>query len=109
MPALTGAAGTHLPHDQQLELTFHPPTPHPHAQPPPCSPNHPPAPPTPTLRTANKKVKLSFKLPYRVNFGQDICLVGSSDVLGNWDPRHGVGMQWSEGDVWQVDLEVSAG
>jgi hypothetical protein len=58
---------------------------------------------------ANKKVKLSFKLPYRVDFGQDICIVGSSDALGNWDPRKGVAMRWSEGDTWEVDFEVTAG
>lgn len=35
-------------------------------------------------------------------------MVGSTDTLGNWDPQRGVGMQWSEGDVWYVDLEVPA-
>jgi hypothetical protein len=60
-------------------------------------------------RAGNKKVRLSFKLPYRTHFGQDICIVGSSDALGAWDPSKGVGLRWSEGDVWEVDFEVSAG
>ncbi|GBF93228.1 20S proteasome subunit beta [Raphidocelis subcapitata] len=67
------------------------------------------APPKAPAGMANKKIKLSFKLPYRCHFGQDLCIVGSSEDLGNWDPRRGVGMQWSEGDVWQVEFEVSAG
>jgi hypothetical protein len=65
--------------------------------------------PPPPPHAVNKKLKLSFKLPYRCHFGQDICIVGSSEDLGNWDPRRGVGMQWSEGDVWQVEFDVSAG
>lgn len=56
-----------------------------------------------------RTVKLSFQVPYRVNYGQDVAMVGSTDVLGNWDPSHGVGMRWTEGDVWHVDLEVTAG
>jgi hypothetical protein len=57
----------------------------------------------------NAKVKLSFKLPYRCSFGQELCLVGSGDALGNWRVEHGRRMQWTDGDVWQVDFEVSAG
>jgi hypothetical protein len=63
----------------------------------------------PPAAADGKTVKLSFKLPYRVHFGQDICIVGSSEALGNWDPSRGVGLRWSEGDVWEVEFEVSAG
>lgn len=58
---------------------------------------------------ADKKIKLSFKLPYRTHFGQDIAIVGSSADLGEWDPREAVSMRWSDGDVWECELEVSAG
>jgi hypothetical protein len=54
-------------------------------------------------------VRLSFRIPYRTSFGQDIAMVGSTDELGNWDPREGISMTWSEGDVWHVDFEVAAG
>lgn len=36
-------------------------------------------------------------------------MVGSTEDLGNWDPRRGIRMEWSEGDVWRVDIEVPAG
>ncbi len=59
--------------------------------------------------TGGKRVKVSFKLPYRCSFGQEICIVGSGDKLGNWQVQNGVKMQWSENDVWQVEFEVTAG
>ncbi|KAI8467083.1 MAG: carbohydrate-binding-like protein [Monoraphidium minutum] len=55
------------------------------------------------------KVKLSFRIPYRTDYGQHIAMVGSNELLGNWDPQRGVGMQWSEGDVWVADFEVAPG
>lgn len=58
--------------------------------------------------TANK-VKLSFKLPYRCSFGQELCLVGSGEALGNWSVDKGRRMHWTDGDIWQVDFEVSTG
>lgn len=54
-------------------------------------------------------MKLSFKLPYRCSFGQELCMVGSGDALGNWSVENGKRMQWTDGDVWQVAFEVSAG
>jgi hypothetical protein len=66
-----------------------------------ASPHHPCA--------AANKVKLSFKLPYRCSFGQELCMVGSGDALGNWSVENGKRMQWTDGDVWQVAFEVSAG
>jgi hypothetical protein len=36
-------------------------------------------------------------------------MVGSNELLGNWDPKRGMGMRWSEGDVWVADFEVPPG
>jgi hypothetical protein len=36
-------------------------------------------------------------------------LVGSGEALGNWSVENGKRMHWTDGDVWQVDLEVNAG
>lgn len=55
------------------------------------------------------KVKLSFKLPYRCSFGQELCLVGSGEALGNWSVDKGRRMHWTDADIWQVDFEVSTG
>lgn len=30
-------------------------------------------------------VQIHFSIPYRVNFGQALCLLGSSQELGSWD------------------------
>lgn len=57
----------------------------------------------------SNKVKLSFKLPYRCSFGQELCLVGSGEFLGNWSVENGKRMHWTDGDVWTVDFEVWAG
>jgi len=54
-------------------------------------------------------VKLSFKLPYRCSFGQEIAIVGSGESLGNWDVHQAKPMHWTDGDVWEVEFEVSAG
>lgn len=49
-------------------------------------------------------LRLSFRIPYRVNFGQSLGLVGSGESLGNWDPKRTVHMKWSDGDNWTVEL-----
>jgi Starch binding domain len=54
-------------------------------------------------------VRLAFKLPYRCSFGQELCLVGSGDELGNWSLESARSMKWTDGDVWQVEFEVTAG
>ncbi|KAK9811665.1 hypothetical protein WJX72_007965 [[Myrmecia] bisecta] len=51
-------------------------------------------------------VRVSFALPYRCNFGQHLCLVGSADPLGKWDVQSGVPMNWTDGDVWTVELDI---
>lgn len=35
--------------------------------------------------------------------------MGSGEALGNWSVENGKRMHWTDGDVWQVDLEVNAG
>ena len=51
-------------------------------------------------------MRVSFALPYRCEFGQHIALVGSDEYLGDWDVQRGVAMNWQDGDVWTVDLEL---
>lgn len=56
-----------------------------------------------------QRVKVSFKLPYRCSFGQELAIVGSGEALGNWDVKHAKRMEWTAGDVWQVEFEVTTG
>lgn len=44
-----------------------------------------------------------------MEFGESLRLVGSDSVLGSWDVAQGPALQWSDGDVWTLDLEVPAG
>lgn len=53
-----------------------------------------------------QRVKVSFRLPYKANFGEKLCMVGSPSPLGEWDLSRGVCMTWTEGDIWRVDLEM---
>lgn len=36
-------------------------------------------------------------------------MVGSGEALGDWSVDRGKRMHWTDGDVWQVDFEVSTG
>jgi hypothetical protein len=54
-------------------------------------------------------VKLSFKIPYRCSFGQEVALVGNASEMGEWNVQGGVSLKWTEGDVWTVEFEVETG
>ncbi|GFR40228.1 hypothetical protein Agub_g796 [Astrephomene gubernaculifera] len=59
--------------------------------------------------TSAGPLRLNFKLPYRVNFGQSVGLVGSGDTLGNWDPKRRIPMKWTDGDWWIAEVSVAPG
>lgn len=63
----------------------------------------------PPAASSSNRVRISFKLPYRCSFGQELYLVGSGEALGNWSVEHARRMHWTDGDVWEVDFEVSTG
>lgn len=54
----------------------------------------------------SQRVKVSFRLPYKTKFGENLCLVGSACPLGEWDVSKGVSMTWTDGDVWRTELEM---
>eukprot|EP01023_Acetabularia_acetabulum_P010374 TRINITY_DN14737_c0_g1_i2.p1 TRINITY_DN14737_c0_g1~~TRINITY_DN14737_c0_g1_i2.p1 ORF type:complete len:291 (-),score=47.66 TRINITY_DN14737_c0_g1_i2:357-1229(-) len=60
------------------------------------------------LSNCARQVKLSFQLPYRCQFGQQLCIVGNTEHLGLWDVKKGLSMEWSTGDVWKADIELFA-
>ncbi|KAL4458565.1 hypothetical protein ABPG75_013430 [Micractinium tetrahymenae] len=53
-------------------------------------------------------IEISFSLPYHCKYGQRLCVIGGSDNLGAWNVAKAVPMEWTEGDVWIVDLRVPA-
>ena len=56
--------------------------------------------------SGQEAMRVSFAMPYRCEFGQHIALVGSDEYLGDWDVQRGVPMNWQDGDVWTVDVEL---
>lgn len=57
--------------------------------------------------TRSSGVTVKFKLAYRCEFGQQVCLLGSGDTLGSWDFSKAVPMEWTEGDIWRTELRLS--
>ena len=51
--------------------------------------------------------RLEFSIKHHVEFGQNLCIVGSVRELGNWDPNEALTLQWSEGDVWKTSVSVN--
>lgn len=47
-------------------------------------------------------------LPYRCKFGQRLCVIGASDNLGAWDVSKAIPMEWTDGDVWMVNMQIPA-
>lgn len=56
----------------------------------------------------SNRVKIAMKIPYRVSFGQSLCVVGSSELLGNWNPTKSVPMTWSKDDWWTAEIDVAS-
>ena len=48
-------------------------------------------------------------MPFRVEYGQSIVVVGSCDELGRWILADGSPLVWSDGDQWNVTVEIPAG
>lgn len=54
-------------------------------------------------------VKLSFKLPLALPFGQMVAVVGSAAPLGGWETASMLHLNWEEGDYWTGTAEVPVG
>eukprot|EP00195_Chlamydomonas_chlamydogama_P005379 CAMPEP_0202890658 /NCGR_PEP_ID=MMETSP1392-20130828/994_1 /ASSEMBLY_ACC=CAM_ASM_000868 /TAXON_ID=225041 /ORGANISM="Chlamydomonas chlamydogama, Strain SAG 11-48b" /LENGTH=213 /DNA_ID=CAMNT_0049574273 /DNA_START=308 /DNA_END=949 /DNA_ORIENTATION=+ len=54
-------------------------------------------------------VAVTLKIPYRVKFGEHIGIVGGGELLGAWDPKRAVAMQWTDNDVWVAELSAKPG
>jgi hypothetical protein len=48
-------------------------------------------------------------VPYRVDLGDEIKLIGSAIELGRWDIKKAVELEWHEGDLWTCQLQLPAG
>ncbi|GLT37592.1 hypothetical protein SLA2020_119000 [Shorea laevis] len=57
----------------------------------------------------SKKVHVKFQLQKECKFGEYFLMVGDDPVFGLWDPESGIPMNWSEGHVWNVELDIPVG
>ncbi|KAI3906587.1 hypothetical protein MKW98_009495 [Papaver atlanticum] len=53
-----------------------------------------------------KIVQVKFQLVKDCLFGQDILVVGDDPIIGVWDPSNAIPLEWSDGHLWSVQLEI---
>eukprot|EP00775_Hariotina_reticulata_P001798 gene1798-2132_t len=58
---------------------------------------------------SSQDAKVSFQLPYHVEWGQDMCLIGEGEALGNWDVAQCIPMAWNQGDMWTAQAALPRG
>ncbi|KAK7273705.1 hypothetical protein RIF29_14764 [Crotalaria pallida] len=54
-------------------------------------------------------VRVTFHLQKKCDFGEQFLIVGDDPVLGSWNPADALPMDWSDGHIWTVELDVPAG
>ncbi|KAK6943519.1 Carbohydrate binding module family 20 [Dillenia turbinata] len=54
------------------------------------------------LKTANVK----FQLRKKCMFGEQFLVVGDDPVLGLWDPEGAIPLEWSDGHLWTLELDI---
>ncbi|GKU93348.1 hypothetical protein SLEP1_g6949 [Rubroshorea leprosula] len=58
------------------------------------------------IRDPSKTVHVKFQLQKDCCFGEQFLLVGNEPILGSWNPRSAIPLNWSDGDIWTVELEI---
>lgn len=67
------------------------------------------APATPAA-PALPRVNVEFVVQHwELDFGDGVRLVGSAPELGNWDPDHGLVLEWREGHNWAALAQLPPG
>lgn len=56
--------------------------------------------------TQAKTVHVKFQLQKECSFGQQFLIVGDDPMFGLWDPSNAVPLNWSEGHVWSIELDM---
>ncbi|KAH9310972.1 hypothetical protein KI387_026007 [Taxus chinensis] len=54
-------------------------------------------------------VDVKFVLQKKCKFGQQFSVVGEDPLLGTWDPKASLPLEWSEGDIWTTEVNVPVG
>ncbi|OVA02668.1 Carbohydrate binding module family 20 [Macleaya cordata] len=54
----------------------------------------------------SKTVHVKFQLQKECLFGQEFLLVGDDPIFGVWDPTSAIPLDWSDGHIWSVELDI---
>eukprot|EP00798_Chlamydomonas_sp_ICE-L_P002772 gene2772-12649_t len=57
-------------------------------------------------RELTSQVSISWWVPYHVQPGECLAVVGACPELGGWDPWRAVCLTWSEGDIWKGQTTI---
>jgi len=49
---------------------------------------------------------LDFTINHHVPYEHSVWIVGSVRELGDWDPKKGIPLEWSEGDIWRTSISM---
>lgn len=49
---------------------------------------------------------VKFKIHYKVDYGQSLCILGNASEVGNWKDSTKAQMRWTAGDFWIIELGV---
>ncbi|KAJ0987875.1 hypothetical protein J5N97_006231 [Dioscorea zingiberensis] len=52
---------------------------------------------------------VKFVLHKECLFGQQFLMVGNEGMFGLWDPTNAIPMEWSDGHVWTIELDIPVG
>ncbi|XP_030476747.1 uncharacterized protein LOC115693814 isoform X2 [Syzygium oleosum] len=62
-----------------------------------------------TETCSSRKVHIRFQLQRECQFGEQFLVVGDDPALGSWDPSSAVPLDWSDGHIWSVELDIPIG
>lgn len=57
----------------------------------------------------SKSVHVKFQLRKECMFGEQFLIVGGDPAFGSWDPTSAIPLNWSDGHVWTVQLDIPVG
>lgn len=53
--------------------------------------------------------QVKFVLQKKCRFGQRFNVVGDHSLLGNWNPEAAIPMDWADGHIWSVKVDIPVG
>lgn len=52
--------------------------------------------------------KIIFVINYALNFGEEMGILGSLNMLGNWEERRVLKLKWNNGNIWKGEIYVNS-